>query len=532
MADTKSVNGALALQEQKPRVITIEAAERPQDITLRVAAYARVSSSSDDQLNSFAAQNNYYNTLISSKENWSLVDIYADEGITGTSAEKRGDFQRLLADCRRGLIDRILVKSISRFARNTKECLEVIRELKLLGVSVCFEKEYIDTATMSGEMLTSIFASMAQAESESISGNMRWSYQRRMQNGTFNTCKRPYGYHLVNGKLHIYEPEAKIVRMIFSRFLMGQSSEEIAEQMNVLDIPSRDGYSRWQRSTIRYILRNERYAGQSILQKFYSTDTLPIQKRKNNGERPQYLVTESNPPIVSHEVFDAAKNLIRARAERIHNVSSESSLSKKIYCNNCGSLFRRKLVRGTVYWVCRTHNRTKENCPITQLPEKEFHSAFLRMYFKLSHHGEPILTQMLSQLQAIRNRRMLWSPDIVELNKTISDLSRQNQMLATLKQQGLIDPDIFISQTNELTKQLRSVKLEKERLLSAGGDNTISQTQELIDVLGSGPDFLDTFDAELFGELVDKIIVDSNTQLRFRLKNGLDLVEPIEKAVR
>ena len=145
MAEDKWTSGNLALQKKAPHVITIEATECPQDIQLRVAAYARVSTSSEDQLNSFAAQSKYYTTLISSNKNWKMVDLYADEGITGTSAEKRGDFQRLMADCRRGLVDRVLVKSISRFARNTKECLESIRELKSLGISVCFEKEHIDT---------------------------------------------------------------------------------------------------------------------------------------------------------------------------------------------------------------------------------------------------------------------------------------------------------------------------------------------------------------------------------------------------
>lgn len=180
MEKKQLTDGSMALQEKQCRVITIEATEKQQDIKLRVAAYARVSSASDDQLNSFAAQNRYYADLISGKENWSMVDIYADEGITGTSAEKREDFQRLLADCHRGLIDRILVKSISRFARNTTECLETIRELKALGISIYFEKENIDTSTMSGEMMTAIFAAFAQAESESISGNMRWSYQKRV----------------------------------------------------------------------------------------------------------------------------------------------------------------------------------------------------------------------------------------------------------------------------------------------------------------------------------------------------------------
>lgn len=177
MAEKHLTNGTTALAAQ-PRVIKIKAAEKPQNVQLRVAAYTRVSSDSDDQLNSFAAQNRYYAELISGKAEWRMVDIYADEGITGTSAAKREDFQRMMADCRRGLIDQILVKSISRFARNTKDCLEAVRELKELGVNVRFEREGIDTTNVSSELITAIYAAFAQKESESISGNMRWSYQR------------------------------------------------------------------------------------------------------------------------------------------------------------------------------------------------------------------------------------------------------------------------------------------------------------------------------------------------------------------
>lgn len=184
--------GNLALEQK--RVIVIDAAERPETQKLRVAAYCRVSSDSSDQLNSFMAQLNYYTTLISSKDKWIMAEIYADEGISGTSAEKRQDFQRLLPDCRKGRVDKILVKSISRFARNAKDCLETIRELKSMGVGVCFEEQGIDTSDMSGELLTAVFAAIAQKESESISGNMRWSYKRRMESGKFITCKAPFGY--------------------------------------------------------------------------------------------------------------------------------------------------------------------------------------------------------------------------------------------------------------------------------------------------------------------------------------------------
>ena len=316
MEKKQLTDGSMALQEKQCRVITIEATEKQQDIKLRVAAYARVSSASDDQLNSFAAQNRYYADLISGKENWSMVDIYADEGITGTSAEKREDFQRLLADCHRGLIDRILVKSISRFARNTTECLETIRELKALGISIYFEKENIDTSTMSGEMMTAIFAAFAQAESESISGNMRWSYQKRMQSGKFITCKAPFGYRLCDGRLEIVESEAQIVRLIFDRFLAGYSTTEIASEITSLGIPTRDKIPYWQHTTVCYVLQNEKYVGDSLLQKRYSTDTLPVKKKINHGNKDQYYIADSHPPIVDRLIFERAQALYQAKSSK------------------------------------------------------------------------------------------------------------------------------------------------------------------------------------------------------------------------
>ena len=173
-----------------------------------------------------------------------------------------------------------------------------------------------------------------------------------------------------------------------------------------------------------------------------------------------------------------------------------------------------------------------QSCPVGAVPETQIHAAFLRLYCKLKHQGSGVLPQMLATLRTVRNQRMLWSEDIIELNKRISNITSQNQLLAMLKQQGGVDPDIFISRSNELVEQLRIVKQEKSRLLNAEGDDTIARTQELIEILETGPDFLDTFDGELFGELVEKIIVESNELLRFRLKNGLELQETIERMMR
>ena len=205
---------------------------------LRVAAYARVSSDSADQLNSFATQVDYYTSYIRAKEEWEFAGMYADEAVSGTTADKRDDFQRLLADCRAGKIDRILVKSISRFARNTIDCIQTVRELKQLGIAVEFEKEDIDTGKMGSEMLLSILGSAAQEESLSISKNLKWSYRRRKKSGDFITCKAPLGYFFKNNTLVPDPKEIPIVKYIFNSYLAGKSLEEIADELNEAELKS------------------------------------------------------------------------------------------------------------------------------------------------------------------------------------------------------------------------------------------------------------------------------------------------------
>lgn len=527
------VNSNLAVREKQQRVIVIEARERPQNVKLRVAAYARVSTNSEDQLNSFSAQNSYYTTLIASKENWVMVDIYADRGKSGTSTKKRNDFQRLLSDCRKGLIDHILCKSISRFARNTKECLEIIRELKTLGIGVCFEKENINTAEMSGEMLTALFSSISQSESESISGNMRWSYRERMEQGTFIPPSLPFGYMLEDGRIKVHPEQAVIVKRIFREYLDGSNAEEIAERLRRDQIAGKSGKATWTPRAIRYILTNERYTGNSVWQKYYMTDTLPYRKVQNHGEKQSYFAQNTHEAIITDTEFTSANRLLQDRAAKSNHTEDRSTTEfhLKITCDTCGSRFRRKKIRGRAYWACVGHDSKQTDCPITQIPESEIQSAFLRLYYKLKHQAS-VLPQFLTHLREIRSHRMLWSTDIIELNKRISNITSQNQLLAMLKQQGGVDPDIFISRSNELAEQLRTAKQAKERLLNMEGDETIIQTQELIEVIETGPDFLDEFDGELFGELIDRIIVESNERLRFRLKNGLELAESIKRTMR
>ena len=241
------------------KTITELTAGKQEQRILRLAPYTRVSSNSENQLHSFAAQVKHYTEYVAGHPEYELVDIYADEGVTGTRMDKRDDFNRLIRDCKKGKIDRIITKTVSRFARNTAELLTVTRALKEMGVSIYFEEQGIDTATIDLELVMTFPGIAAQRESETISENMRWSYQKRMESGDFNCCRAAYGYDLIDGELQINEAEAQVVRRIFHLYLQGCGKQAIANQLNADGVPKRYGQKTWHLFTIDYILNNERY---------------------------------------------------------------------------------------------------------------------------------------------------------------------------------------------------------------------------------------------------------------------------------
>lgn len=516
--------GNLALKKQ---VIVINPSEQMNTKKLRVAAYIRVSSDSLDQLNSFIAQANHYTEKIRSHADWQMVDLYADEGISGTSAEKRPEFQRLISDCKKGKIDRILVKSISRFARNTRDCLETIRALKLIGVSVCFEEQNIDTANMGGELLTSVFAAIAQKESESISANMKWSYQHRMQSGTYLPAAAPYGYANQDGKV-LPDPESTdIVKWIFEAYLNGYNMTEIAESLNSRKVPVRRDKEnqKWRRTAIKYILTNERYIGNALWQKTYMTETFPARHVLNHGEKNQYYVEGSNPAIIEQDVFQAVQNQVRLRGDvRSSQSKKESPFYNKIYCGNCGSVFRRKRRNDAVYWVCRIHDEHIESCALKQIPENEIKELFQRLCYKLKTNPF-VLTELAADLRKIKENRLLWDIEIIQLNKRISDLNHQNRMLAEMNQAGLVDSDIFLSQSREMARQLKECKAQKDNILNKNSDNKIDRTLDLIDYFEQIPEPQVEFDPDVFLDITERVIVKEDA-LIFCLINGLKLEEP------
>ena len=386
------------------------------------------------------------------------------------------------------------------------------------------------THKVSSEMVTAIMASLAQKGSEAISGNVQWGYQKRMRDGTFIPPFLPYGYKTVDKKIYIDEQQAEIVRQIFMSYLSGQSMDAISEQLNASRIPLHtNGADRpWRRWIISYILSNEKYTGDSLWQKTYTTATFPTIQKKNNGERMQYYVENTHPAIISKDIFNAAQKLMRGRSKRnASDLKLDTPFRQRMVCGNCGSPFRLRRDRDRTYWSCKLHSESSEKCSISQIDEQEIMATFCRLYYKLKHDGNPIFTQMLSNLQKIRYSRMLWSEDVISLNKKISDILSQVQFLTQLQQVGGVDPDTFITSNNKLSEQLRRLKQEKARLLDTDSDDLADRTRDLMDALEDGSDFLDSFDA-----LVEKIIVDSNERLRFRLKNGLELLEQIERTRR
>lgn len=508
------------------KVTVIEPIQALETQKLRVAAYARVSSDSADQLNSFATQVSYYTRLIEENERWELVEVYADEGVTGVSTEKRTEFNRMIEDCRQGKIHRILTKSVSRFARNTLDSINTLRELKSYGVTVLFEKEGIDTKNLSGESLVTLYSMFAQQESVSISQNCKKGARMRMEAGTYVASNAPYGYRLVNKQLEIYEPEAEIVRRIFKEYLRGKGVSYIARGLTLDKIPTKAGNQEWKYPVVLKLLKNERYIGDVLLQKEFCNDALPYKETKNIGQLPKYYIENTHEPIVSKIQFELVKILIQEKSIPRIPKYYVSPLSKKIQCKSCGTLYRGKTTNRITYWTCRTHDADGASCPSQRIPEEAVYEAFFRMYNKLKENSEGILTPLLTQLEKLRERSCLDSAELSAINKQIADTAQQNQVMTGLLSKGILDSALFISQSNEFKTKLQKLKQQKARLLTdVKKDTLLTKIEELLEILENGPDFITEMDEDLFGDLVEQIEAQDNRSIDFILRGGLRLKE-------
>ncbi len=497
----------------------------------RVAAYCRVSTGMDDQLVSLETQKSHYENLIGSNPEWEYAGLYYDEGISGTSKEKRPALMQMIADCETGKIDRIMTKSLSRFARNTTDCLELTRKLLDLGITIYFEKENLDTGSMESELLLSIMSSLAESESVSISENSKWSVRHRYENGTFKIGYAPYGYNSVDGEFVINEEEARWVRWVFEQTLSGKASAAIARELNEKQVPSRKG-GNWTPTTIRGMLTNEKYIGDCLFQKTYSD--FRFKRHVNRGERDQFYAEDHHEPIIRREDFEAAGALVEQRAREKNIKKNDPRYQKrypftgKLVCGVCGSGFKRHInstgsVRYPV-WVCKQHLDNVGACSMKAVREADLEYAFTTMMNKLIFARKEVLDTLLEAIRGETHKSNLLRID--EIDQKLEKNTERRQTLTTIMTRGYIEPALFTQESNDLAAEADALAAEKEQLVKEV-TGSLRQTDALNDLIcftghaQPGPNF----DGALVERFLDHATLQSREEVTFHLKCGLSLTE-------
>ncbi|QSX09666.1 recombinase family protein [Alkalibacter rhizosphaerae] len=409
-----------------------------------MAAYCRVSTDHEEQLLSYENQVRYYTEFIENSDLYTTAGIYADEGISATNTKKRENFNRMIADCRKGQIDMIITKSISRFARNTLDCLNYVRELKQIGVGIIFEKENINTLDAKGEVLLTILSSLAQDESRSISENSTWGIRRRFENGEFKmSTKRFLGYDTdEDGNLVINREQAKIVERIYDEFLSGKTVEYIKRIFEKEGIKNWDGKTKWQASTIKSILRNEKYKGDAILQKSYTVDFLTKKRAKNDGEILKYHIEENHEAIIDPLIWEAVQLEQERRESYIneHGISAYSQkpesnpFAGKVICGTCGHAFTRKgwKTRGEYrkVWQCQERYKVKgvQGCTNRHIDEEVLKEAIILTWNRLLEDREELMKkwEVVGEFgNPLRQYRAVQFADMAEMGHRIKEIDAE-----------------------------------------------------------------------------------------------------------
>ena len=513
---------------------------------LRVAAYCRVSTDTEDQLNSYKSQVKYYTELIKSKPEWSLAGIYADEAITGTQVKKREDFRRLINDCMKGDVDMVITKSISRFARNTLDTLKYVRMLKDKGVAVFFEEENINTLTMDGELLLVILSSVAQQEVENISANVKKGLKMKMQRGElvgFQGCLG-YDYNPADKTITINEEEAAVVRYIFQRYTEGAGGSVIAKELENLGYKTKRGSPKWADSTVIGIIKNEKYKGDILLGKTFTVD--PISKRRlyNFGEEDQFYIREHHEPIISEEVFEAAQEILRRRAKpRSLNVdgkrekfSRKYAFSCMIECGFCGGTLTRRNWHSSsqyskVIWQCVTATKKgKKFCKHSKgIPETAIEEAFVESYRLLCDDNKDVLEEFLQRMDDTLSCSAV-SKQLAKAEKEIDALEKKKSKLVDMRLEEIVDKETYESKYADLVSKQEQLVEERQKLQeTSDNEKDIKKRLKEFKKTLEQNEVLDKFDRYVFESIVEKVIVgglDENgnvdpAQLTFVYKTGL-----------
>lgn len=487
---------------------------------IRVAAYCRVSADRDDQLNSFFAQMCYYRDYVRSNDKLELVDIYADEGITGTELEKRDEMKRLIKDCKHKKIDRVLVKSVTRFARNSLECIEIIRTMQSCGVSVLFENDHIDTETMNSEMMLYIKSAFAQSEVTSASKRMATSVRMKMEDGTYYNISRPYGYKWEDRNLVIIPEEAEIVQEIFTMFLSGETNNAIAKKMKE-KAPER----KWGYNSIRYILTNERYVGDLLWQKRYTPDILPLRQKKNRGELAKYICENDHQAIISREDFEAVQRLIKQRkpADKCRVEKEKSIYDKKIKCGNCGWSYKAHKLKNDIEWTCGRSGRSSEVCYTKSYSEKVLNAAFVRVFNTLKTNKKILLDEAILQLQHLKVKANRDNSSILEIDENIARLSRQNSLYSQMYANNIIDEITYMEKTDAIKNEIAESRSRRTKIINGDDEEMFLDEIRKLKREIETEEYLTEFSSRLFSRLVKNIIVENDGSLSYIFIGDLKL---------
>lgn len=516
---------------------------------LRVCAYCRVSTGDEEQINSYESQKKYYDEKINSNSLWVFAGIYADEAITGTLDYKRNEFMRMITDAMEGKFDVIITKSISRFARNTLDTLKYVRKLKERKIAVIFEKENINTLEMSGEFLLTILSSIAQQESESISGNVKLGLKMKKERGEivgFKHCLG-YDYDKDSHEIKIQQDEAEIVRQIFNRYCEGAGSTIIARELTETGFIPPKGGEKWAESTIRGIIKNEKYKGDVLQGKTFTIDPITHKRMVNKGEEDKYYIENNHEAIVSAETYEKAQKILEKRSGAVEtgrrkgNYSRKYTFSSRIFCGFCGSVFvRRNLYKNTKHetkvWQCMSYVKNgKKFCPETKaIREKVIEDCFIEAYELLCQDNKEVINNFLNRIDGfLRENNTKSILQKLEVKK--QGIENKINSLINLMIDGTIDKETFNKKKIELNKKIKKIEKDQELFKCQLDDENSFDfgVEKIRKVFDKEAKDIRVFDKDIFEALIYKVVIgdyDSNGNkdpyvIRFIVKSGIENVK-------
>lgn len=504
---------------------------------LRVAAYARVSTNSEEQLTSYEAQVDYYTRYIQSKpDEWIFVEVYTDEGISATNTKKRDGFNRMIADALAGKIDLIITKSISRFARNTVDTLTTVRKLKEKGIDIFFEKENIHTLDAKGELLITIMSSLAQEESRSISENVTWGQRKRFADGKVSLpYKRFLGYTKgPDGLPEIVPEEAVVIRLIYRLFLYGKSPSAIAAYLTDEGIRTPSGKPVWRASVVESILTNEKYKGDALLQKKFTVDFLTKRQKVNEGEVPQYYVENSHPAIIEPEIHDLVQYELKRRKADGRWTSCAHPFSGKIFCGECGGVYGSKVWHSntpyrTVVWQCNEKHRG-QHCTTPHFTEREMQAAFLAAFNQVLEERDEIIAAYQEVMDALT--------DTADLDMERGQLQNELEVTAELIRKAIndnahtaLDQQAYQQRYNDLCQRYEKAQARLGELENLRLERTAKRVkiEMFMEQLNTRDMLVETFDEELWYSTVDFVTVYEDKRLVFTFRDGRQVELGAEK---